>query len=282
MSIEEFVVSRKNTQGPKLFAVVGKAEQPRYAVALIHGYADHAARYLHVIEWFREHGITTVALDLRGHGRSEGGRGYCGNFEEYWDDLAELDPLLEAHAPNLPRILFGHSMGGLATASSLLGPRGMHVWRAAVWSAPFFQLALPVPAIKEKAAHLLAKIAPKFGMSSGLYGRDLTHDETIARGYDEDPLVFKKANTKFYVEAVKMQERLFREAKAIKLPFFLGFGTGDKVASPEGAKRFVAAAGSTVKEFKLYEGLYHEILNEPSWRDIAGDMKTFMDAHASS
>ena len=75
---------------------------------------------------------------------------------------------------------------------------------------------------------------------------------------------------------------LFREASRIKLPFFIGFGGADKVASPEGGKRLVATAGSAVKEFKLYDGLYHEILNEPSWRDILGDMLAFADRHAAT
>lgn len=254
-------------------------------LALIHGYADHAARYIHVIDELARRGVVTVALDLRGHGRSGGDRGFCNEFSEFWDDLRELEPLLEEHAKGLPRVLFGHSFGGLATASSLLDTRAGAPdmkWRAAVWSAPFFELALPVPAIKKKAGEFLGKLIPKFGMASGLHGADLTHDAAMARGYDEDPLVFKKASARWFTEAVKTQELLFREAHRIKLPFFIGFGGADKVASPEGGRRLVSSAGSTVKEFKLYDGLYHEILNEPSWPDILTDMLAFTDRHIGS
>ncbi|MFO0663486.1 MAG: alpha/beta hydrolase [Polyangiaceae bacterium] len=283
MSIEEKAVVRKHSRGPALHALVAKPEgTPRYAIGLVHGYADHAARYKHVIEALREKGIATVALDLRGHGRSDGARGFCGEFSEFWDDLRELGPLLDDVAPGVPRVLFGHSFGGLATASSLIDERGGGPkvdWKVAIWSAPFFELALPVPALKKRAGELLGRIMPKFGMASGLHGADLTHDTTIARGYDEDPLVFKKANARWFTEAVKTQEFLFSRADRIKLPFFIGFGGADKVASPEGGRRLVARAGSAHKEFKLYDGLYHEILNEPSWRDILSDMLAFAERH---
>lgn len=283
MSIEEKSIVRKNSNGPALSAIIGKPDAPaRYALALVHGYADHAARYMHVIDALRVKGIVTVALDLRGHGRSGGDPGYCDDFSEFWDDLRELGPLLDEHAKGLPRILFGHSFGGLATASSLLDDRAgapEASWRAAVWSAPFFQLALPVPPLKRKAGELLGRLIPKFSMASGLHGADLTHDAAIARGYDEDPLVFKKASARWFTQAVKTQEMLFREAHRIKLPFFIGFGGADKVASPEGAKKLVAAAGSATKELKIYDGLYHEILNEPSWPDILNDMVAFADRH---
>ena len=286
VSIVEKSVVRKNSQGPSLSAIIAKPDtKPRYALALVHGYADHAARYMHVIDELRMKGILTVALDLRGHGRSGGDPGYCNEFSEFWDDLRELGPLFDEHANGLPRVLFGHSFGGLATASSLLDDRAgapEQNWRAAIWSGPFFQLALPVPPIKKMAGEFLARIIPKFAMASGLHGADLTHDAAIARAYDEDPLVFKKASARWFTQAAKTQELLYREAHRIKLPFFIGFGGADKVASAEGAQKFVAAAGSATKELKVYDGLYHEILNEPSWRDILNDMVRFADRYAAT
>ncbi|HEY2517293.1 MAG TPA: alpha/beta hydrolase [Polyangiaceae bacterium] len=272
---DEGAVTRRAVPGPALyFTASTPSTAPRACVGLVHGYADHAARYAHVMDFWASHGIASVAIDLRGHGRATGPRGFVSHFDEYLDDVAELARLLTDRTKGAPTFLMGHSMGGLVAAlSAIEAPRN---WRGLLLSAPYFGLAMDVPAPKKIAGRIASRIAPKFGLPTGLKGADLTHDPVRAREHDEDPLVFPNATARWYAESVKAQARVMARASALSLPLFEVFGTGDRIAKFETGRAFFQAAGSKDKTFDERPGLFHEVLNEPSWEDIAGAMEKWM------
>src|SRR5579859_4542894 len=99
---EEGPVERRVSKGPRLYFTSTTPDGPRVAVALLHGFADYGGRYAHVAaEWARR-GIATVTIDMRGHGRSEGPRGYCDRFTDYLDDASELVELVGRRLPGVP------------------------------------------------------------------------------------------------------------------------------------------------------------------------------------
>ena len=88
---EEGPLAREVSSGPALYSGFTAPDgAPKAVVALLHGYADYGGRYAHVVEAWAELGIATVTIDMRGHGRAKGRRGYCERFTEYLDDVAEL------------------------------------------------------------------------------------------------------------------------------------------------------------------------------------------------
>lgn len=271
------VVSQRAVPGPALYQVTVVPPSPRAVVGILHGYAEHGGRYAHVQQAWAEKGLASVAIDLRGHGRAEGARGYCNRFSEYQDDVTELARLVEDAAPKLPAFLFGHSFGGLLAAWSTLADAGS--WRGLLLSAPYFKLALEVPGAKRFAARIASRIYPKLALPSGLSGKDVTHDPVKVREYDEDPLVFPKATARWFTEASKAQQTALEGAPRLKLPLYMLLGLGDVVASPEGGRAFFARAGSTDKKLDERPGLFHEVLNEPEWRSAADAMADWMLAH---
>ena len=279
IELDEGAVQRSGS-GPALYyaSAMPKAA-PKAVLAVIHGYADHGARYAHVMGALAEHGIGSVAIDLRGHGRAQGPRGFCARFDEYLDDARELRRLLDARAKGAPQLLFGHSFGGLVAALSAL--EKPEPFKGLVLSAPFFGLGLEVPRIKVLAGKVASRLYPKLGLPSGLEGKDMTHDPAKAKDYDNDPLVFKNATARWFTEATAAQARALDEAPSLKLPLYMTFGTADKVASMSAAKRFFEAAGSSDKTWNPREGLFHEVLNEPSWKDLVEDIARWINAHAS-
>ena len=136
---EESELTQRAVPGPSLYAVRVRPEGPRKAtVGMMHGYADHAGRYQHVQEAWADVGVASVAIDLRGHGRAGGARGYCEHFNDFLDDVGELSRVVRAEAGGGPCFLFGHSFGGLvASLSAILTPSP---WRGVILSAPFFDL----------------------------------------------------------------------------------------------------------------------------------------------
>ncbi len=281
MSIEldEGAVKRSGG-GPDLYYASAMPTGGTKAVlGIIHGYADHGARYRHVMGALAEHGIGSIAIDLRGHGRALGPRGFCQRFGEFTDDAGELRRLLGERARGIPQFLFGHSFGGLVATTSVLEDAG--TFQGLVLSAPFFGLALEVPGIKIAAGKLASRLYPKLGLPSGLHGRDMTHDPERAKSYDEDPLIFKNATARWFTETTAAQQRALTNASRLRMPLFITFGTADRVASMSAAKRIFAAAGSADKTWDVREGLFHEVLNEPSWKDLVETIAHWIVSHAS-
>jgi alpha-beta hydrolase superfamily lysophospholipase len=275
---DEGPLARQRTAGPALYFNTASPEGPPEAVvAVLHGYADYAARYGHVLDAWAERAIASVAIDMRGHGHAEGKRGFCERFAEYLDDVSELVHLMGERAPGVPAFLFGHSFGGLVAASAVLDqPSG---WSGLVLSGPYFGLSLHVPPLKLLAGKIASRLVPALGVPSELRGSDLTHDAVRARAYDEDPLVFKKATARWFSEAGAAQASALLRAPSLKLPLYLVMGKDDHVAKVESARQFFDAAGSTDKTWDLREGLLHEVLNEPEWRSIADSIADFVLAH---
>ena len=278
IELDEGAVTRTGSAPSLYYASAMPTGGAKAVLAIIPVYADHGARYAHVMGALAEHGIGSVAIDLRGHGRAQGPRGFCTRFDEFLDDARELRRLAKERAKGAPTLLFGHSFGGLvATMSALDDPSP---WKGLVLSAPFFGLGLEVPAIKVAAGKLASRLYPKLGLPSGLAGKDMTHDPAKARDYDSDPLVFKNATARWFTEATKAQQTVLAQASRLTLPLHMTFGTADKVASMPAGKRFFDAAGSTDKTWDPREGLFHEVLNEPSWKDIVETIARWVLAHA--
>ncbi len=272
----ESPLPRRLTRGPALYAyeaipaVHTVPSAPRAVVALLHGFAEHGGRYAHVARAWAELGIATVAVDMRGHGKAEGARGYCLRFEEYVDDALELVERVRERVPERPAFLYGHSFGGLVATSLVLERPSS--WRGLLLTGPNFGIAVKVSAAKRLAGLAASALVPGFGLPSGLHGADLTHDAALARAYDEDPLIFKNARARWFTEVTAAQRRALERAPALRMPLHVTMGTDDRVSDFATAKRFFDAAGSSDKTFDARQGLFHEVLNEPEWPAIARGM----------
>lgn len=281
IELDEGALTKRTTPGPSLYyASAMPSEGAKAILAMVPGYADHGARYAHVMGALAEHGIGTIVIDLRGHGRAEGPRGFCQRFDEFLDDVKELEKVVSArNKENVPTFLFGHSFGGLTAAKSALADPS--AWKGLVLSAPFFGLGLEVPKPKVIAGRIASRVYPRLGLPTGITGKDLTHDTAKGKEYETDPLVFKNATARWFTEASDAQAYCLANASKLKLPLYMVFGTADKVASFPAGKRFFESAGSKEKTFDPREGLFHEVLNEPSWKDIVDPMAKWILAHTA-
>lgn len=262
MSTTSLFFSR--TGEPTLRYEVRAPEGPSLgSVFLTHGFAEHSGRYRHVVDALVARGLTVACYDLRGHGHSEGPRGYVERFEDYLRDARALLGHLQEHKgwrTGGKPVLLGHSLGGLITF--LLGLEMTDEARGAILSSPFFGLALHVPAPKRAAGVLLSRVLPRFALPSDLRGKDLTHDSKLARAYDEDPLLVKKVPARWFTEAMAAQQRALERAGSWKLPLLLLHGGADKVASPTASRALFERVDDPRKELRILDDQYHEIFNE--------------------
>src|SRR5581483_3125752 len=187
-----------SADGTSLHHSIWQADAPRAVVALLHGYAEHIARYEHVARALNAAGITVHGCDLRGHGRSAGPRGHIDRFDDYLDDARAL--VTAARSEKLPLFVLGHSNGGLiATHHVLRQPEGI---AGLVLSSPFFGLKLAVPAVKVMAARVASRVYPRLALPSGLHGADVSRDPTVQADYDRDPLNNKAATARWFTETM--------------------------------------------------------------------------------
>jgi len=171
-------------------------------VAVIHGYAEYGARYGFLIDALCREGYECWTIDLRGHGGSEGQRGYVARFDEYLDDIEALLALLLA-APG-SHFVVAHSMGGLAMARFVEQRRPS--LDGVVLSGPFFALAMKVPAIKRWAAMGLSSLLPRLALPGELTAADLTSDEAVQKEWEADKQIVRVVPARWFTEALAAQE----------------------------------------------------------------------------
>jgi acylglycerol lipase len=251
---------------------------PRARVVLLHGYAEHVGRYAEVIAALTGARYEVHTPDLRGHGHSEGVRGHVLRFEEYLEDV---DLLLESVPGNgLPRFLVGHSLGGLISLGYVL--RRPAAFGALAVTSPFLFPGMPVPWLKETLASAVSHLAPTLLMDSEIDPQGLSHDPAIVAAYIADPLVFKTVNARWFFEVRKVQEEILERAGEIRLPTLFLLGGADPIAQPERGRQVFERLGSADKRLQVYDGLFHEVLNEVERARVLGDLLGWLEERVSS
>ena len=234
---------------------------PRGIVLLAHGYAEHVGRYREFMAHLAGRGLAVAAIDHRGHGRSGGPRGHCRDFGEFIADLRTLADLAEEWWPGVPRLLFGHSMGGLLAFLYLL--RHPDTVRAGALSGPAFKVADSAPRILQSVALLLARVAPGVTFRSNLDPGALSRDPAVGAAYLADPLVHRAASAGF-VRAIRAAQAAAMEgAPRLAVPLLILHGDADRLVLPAGSAE-IAARLSCPHQLVLLPGFYHELLNEPA------------------
>ena len=234
--------------------------KPRGVVLIAHGYAEHLGRYKGFVEHLAARGIATAALDHRGHGRSAGPRGHCLDFHELVSDLRTLADMAAEWWAETPRLLFGHSMGGLIAFLYLL--RHPETVRAGALTGPAFRVPDQAPRSVQRIAILLGRVAPRLTLKSKLDQTALARDPAVGQAYVKDPLVHRAATVGFF-RAIKAAQAIARiEAPKLKVPLLILQGDADRIVDPAGAAD-IAARLTSPHQLIMLPGYFHELLNEP-------------------
>ncbi|WP_116136498.1 alpha/beta hydrolase [Trinickia diaoshuihuensis] len=234
-------------------------------VALLHGLAEHAGRYAALAERFGAAGIELVALDLRGHGRSPGERAWVTRFDAYLDDARAL--LDAASQPNIPLFLMGHSMGG--TIATLFAIERLETFvkerrpvAGLILSSPALAPGKDVPRWMLAASRIVSRLWPRY-KAMKIEPALLSRDALVVEANRTDPLVHHDAvPARTGEQILAAMARIEQGRASLRLPVLVFHGTADKLTEPEGSRAFAAHAGSSDRTLMLYEGAYHETMND--------------------
>jgi alpha-beta hydrolase superfamily lysophospholipase len=258
MKQTEFEV--KTRQGSGFYAVEWRPEGPAKAViALIHGLGEHCQRYAHLADFFTKAGYALLSSDLPGHGKTGGPRGH-GSFALIREQIDKLLEEATTRFPGLPRVIYGHSLGGLLVLDYLIERKPD--LKAAIVTSPGIEPAVPVPAAKFALAKIMARLAPSFALSNGLEVAGISRDPEVVEKYKADPLVHDRISARMGLDLLEAGPRIVSRIREIELPILLLQGTGDRLVSPAATKRLASAAGKNLS-YRPFEGGYHELHNEP-------------------
>lgn len=244
-------------------------------IALVHGYAEHSGRYAYTGEALAGRGFAVHALDLRGHGRSDGDRVYIRSFNEYLRDARAFLRRVDERAAGKPVFLLGHSLGGAIVALLVAVDRPR--LRGTLLSGPAIYGA-GTPAIVRAITQVLGRLAPRLPTVK-LNAAEVSRDAGVVARYESDPLVYHgRVRAGLAAALGRAISRIDRDAPGITLPLLIMHGAADALADPQGSVDLYASVGSADKTLNMYDGLAHEILNEPERDQVIADIASWLDA----
>ncbi len=265
-----------STKGIKIFVRSWLPETtPRAVVVICHGVNSHSGQYLWAGEQLAAKGLAAYALDLRGRGQSDGERFYVEDVAEYVSDVANTVTLAKSRHPGLPVFLLGHSAGGVTSCVYVLE----HQAELTGFICESFAFQVHAPGFALTAIKALSHVAPRLPVLK-LKNEDFSRDPRAVEALNNDPLTANEIQPATTVAAlVRADERLHEEFPLVKLPVLIMHGTDDRATVCKGSQFFYDTAGSADKTLKLYDGHYHDLLNDIGKESVLADITTWIDSH---
>jgi alpha-beta hydrolase superfamily lysophospholipase len=254
-------------------------DEPRAVVVISHGLAEHGGRYDALAQRLVARGYAVYALDHRGHGRSQGERANIERFAYVVSDLGTFVGRAQRQHPGMPAFLIGHSMGGaIALGCALQYP---DVLRGLALSAPALSAGDDVPVLKSWLVRLLSAVAPGAGALT-LPASAISRDPAVVSAYERDPLVHRGSiPARTLAELLAAMKSFPERATSLRVPVLVQHGTADRLVPYDANRPVYAALGQPkTRVIRTYEGLFHEIYNEPERDRVIGDLEAWFEAHA--
>lgn len=246
-------------------------KQPAKAtVVIVHGLGSHSGLFQPLVDGLLAQNYCVYAYDLRGHGRSEGQRGYINRWDEYRDDLRQFVNWVQWQEGDRPCYVIGNSLGAaIALDYSLQFP---DVIDGLILSAPAVSTQGISP-LKLKVGGVLSKVYPRFSLSTGFKKKQpSTRDEAVNAAYANDPLRHSRGTARLSTEFFQVNQQTWQNIGELELPTLLLQGAADVVAPVAVTREFFGRMQGENKSLYVYPGGYHEICNDINRDQVIGDL----------
>ncbi|OMO54240.1 monoglyceride lipase-like protein [Corchorus capsularis] len=261
------------------------------SVYMTHGYgSDTGWLFQKFCINFASWGYAVFAADLLGHGRSEGLRCYLGDMEK----VAAASLSFFKHVryseeyKDLPAFLLGESAGGAATMLMYFQSEP-NDWTGLIFSAPLFVIPEPMKPSKVR----LFMYGLLFGLADTWAA--MPENRMVAKAIkDPEKLKVIASNPRRYTgpprvgsmrELARVTQYIQANFSKVAAPFLTLHGTSDGLACATGSQMLYEKASSTDKCLKLYDGMYHSLIQgEPDENAnlVLKDMREWIDERVES
>jgi alpha-beta hydrolase superfamily lysophospholipase len=265
--------SFKTADGLNIFTRSWKSDgESRAVVVIVPGFNSHSGYYGWVAEQLTGDGLAVYSLDLRGRGRSDGERFFVDKFSDYVSDAGQMIDIARRENPDVPVFLLGHSAGGIVAVTYALDNQD----KLAGLICESFAYELPAPDFALAVFKGLDHIFPHAHVLP-LKNKDFSRDPEAVEKMNNDPLIAHETQpTRTLAEMVRTDERLKKDFPTLNVPILILHGTNDKATKPAGSQYFYDNAGSTDKTLKLYQGGYHDLLNDTDKATVIADIRAWI------
>ena len=250
------------------------SDPPAAVIVLVHGAGEHSGRYEHVAQRLVDDGYAVHALDHRGHGRSEGPRALIDRVNHAVTDLDALVSAAVQHesAASIPVLMVGHSMGAMIALRYALD----HQHRLDGLALSGALAAIDAPAALRIVGQAISAVAPTLPLIA-LDPKLVSRDPKVVEAYRSDPLVHHgRLPARTVAEIATTTDAFPSRVHEITVPTLIMYGTEDRLCPPAGSEMLGERIGAADRRVIRYEGLYHEIFNEPERDAVLSDLSAWL------
>ena len=254
-------------------------QSPRAAIVQVHGLGGHGGRYMRLVRALTLAGYAVYSLDLRGHGQSQGQRGYINCWAEFRDDLEQFHSLVRLREPDAVLFFIGHSLGATITLDFLLRkPDGV---RGAIICTPALDRVKASP-VRIYLGQLLSWVWPQFSLKTGFEPSNATRDLAAIEAYELDPLHHKQATARLVTEYFATIAWIHSHTADWQLPLLVLNSGSDLVVAPAGSRSFFQQVTFPDKTLREYPGAYHDLFNDFDAPQAIADVEAWLGERVQS
>lgn len=244
-------------------------------VVIVHNILEHTGRYAYVITMLRRNGYHVIMGDLPGQGQtSRANKGQLEHFDIYHETLIEWVRI--ANEYKIPTFVMGVGLGGLILLNVLekteLPIEGM------LLLSPLLEFKRNNKTRKNMLISNVGKGSKDARFKLGIETKDLTRNDEVIEETKQDGLMLRKVTYKWYnivLETMKDTVQHFKDIQS--MPTLLMYGTEDKLLELRSFNELKNNLNSNEFYFKVWEGFYHEIHNEPERDQVMRYVLTFLN-----
>ncbi len=274
--MQSFEYAWQSADGISFYGQGWAPEAPKAVICLVHGLGEHSGRYAHMGSAYAQAGYALLGFDLRGHGKSGGRRGHAPSFEAFMQDIDRLLEEAGNRYPGLPRFIYGHSLGGILALNYAL--RRKPDVNGVITSAAGLRTAIEQQKGKVFLARVFGSVIPSVAIPSGLDPNTISRTPEVVQRYVSDPLVHDKFSFGMGKSVMDAIAWAFEHAGEFALPLLVMHGTADQLGFASGSQEFASKVKGDCT-FKAWEGLSHELHNEPEKEEVFKYVIAWMEAH---
>lgn len=265
--MEEFMHPSKD--GTPLRLRKDLVSSPKAVIVIAHGLCEHLNRYDYTVEQLNRNGYSVYRYDQRGHGKSEGPRVFFNDFREMAQDCHSVFELARQDHPDSKIFVLGHSMGGetVALFATIHPGRADGIILSGAltrYNNPLMGSEFPIQ-------------APADHYVDNALGDGVCSDPAVVEAYIKDPLVEKKISIGLINQIHEGVEFLKEHAKDFTDPVLILHGAKDGLVSYQDSLELFHEIASSDKGLRIYEQLFHEILNEPVRDEVISDITRWLE-----